>query len=247
MTGAIAMTPPDDVEVARAAEVKVLTAISHGKEAVWELAEALYHFDEASGFRRLGHESLEEWLAQPEVGITKSVYYNLVGSWRKMVVHRSIEPARLHQLDPSKVSIVAEAVGKSKVSVEDAFNDVETLGYRDLREKYKKPKKTAEKKDGKAKEPATSTLPTSDRKDEAEVLPPEVNPVNLAFLVKMAGKRWHRKPDAAQLEDWLVGEGVQLLPGLPWEQLAEAAASGAKNPRIPLEVVQALVAWKEAM
>src|SRR5271165_3749808 len=112
--------PQVAVDLAHTAEKKVYSALARGKEAAWELAEALYEFDEVSGWRRLGHESLEEWLAQPEVGIKKTLYYDLVASWRKMVVHREVEPSRLKLLEPSKVAIVAQRVGKAQVTVDEA-------------------------------------------------------------------------------------------------------------------------------
>jgi hypothetical protein len=129
-----------DVEQAHQAEAKVREVLGETKAAAWRLAEALYAFDEAVGWRRLGHESLEEWLAQPEIGITKTTYYDLVGAWRKFVIHRGVEGERLKVLDPSKVAIVANSVEKSKATVEEALSDAEALGYRDLRAKYAKAK-----------------------------------------------------------------------------------------------------------
>jgi len=234
--------PHEAVAVAEAAQKKVYTALGRGKEAAWELAEALYEFDEVSGWHRLGHETLEEWLAQPEVGMKKSSYYDLVSSWRKMVVHQEIEPAKLKLLEPSKVAIVATRVAKAQVPVDEAISDVETLGYRDLREKYKKPKA-----EPKAKDPATKSESTSVRKDEPE--PEQAVVVSKALtlaqahdLVTKRGERWSVEKTAEYLDEL----GVSLVPDIPWEVIEEATGSGAENPRVPVAVLKSLLIWRDA-
>lgn len=234
--------PQVAVDLARTAEQKVYAALASGKEAAWGLAEALYDFDEVSGWRRLGHESLEEWLAQPEVGLKKTLYYNLVSSWRSFVVHREIEPSKLRGLEPSKVAIVAKRVAKAQVTVEEATSDVETLGFRDLREKYGKPRAEPE-----PKEPDTKSESTSGRKDSVRTDEPvEAGPkaMTIAQATELAAKRFHREPDEAKVTEHLQAMGVSLVPDIPWEDLERAVAGGGPNPRIPATVLQTIIDWK---
>ena len=84
--------------------------------------------------------------------------------------------------------------------------------------------------------------------EDAEVVP---TPVTVAFLVELAEKRWHRKPTCEQVREWveatLAERELQMVPDLPWTQLEEAAASGAKNPRVALSTIRTLLAWKQAV
>lgn len=235
----------DEVALAQSAQDKVYSALGRGKEAAWELAEALYEFDECSGWRRLGYETLEEWLAQPEVGMKKSSYYDLVSSWRKFVVHQEIEPARLKALEPSKAAIVASRVAKGQVKVDEAIGDIETLGYRDLREKYAKPKAEPKAKEPE-KKPDTKAGETSVRKDEAEPEQAVIvsRALTLAQVNELHGKRFHVRPDEAKTAELLEVMGVALVPDIPWEDIERAVAGGGDNPRIPVAVLKSLLIWR---
>jgi hypothetical protein len=113
---------------------RVVEAIKDGKAALWALAEALHEFDEARGWQALGFETLGEWLADPEIGMRQSTYHNAIRRWRKL--SPKVEPKRLVGLDPSKVTIVMGAIARNETPLDEVLDDVETLGARDLREKY---------------------------------------------------------------------------------------------------------------
>lgn len=127
-----------EVEAAEAFAIEkcVKTAMRKGRLALWELAEALYEFDECHGWIKLGNESLAEWLADPEVSMSMGTYRRMVRTWRKLVVEKRIDPVRLRQLDQSKVAVVVDKVAKNEVLVDEALADVESMGARDLREHY---------------------------------------------------------------------------------------------------------------
>ena len=105
----------------------------------WELAELLYELSEDGGWKLLGHESLAEFLAQPDIGISRSGYFQMTRAWRDLVITRGVDPDELRQLEPSKVREVVPAIMAGNVSIEDAFADAKILGHRDMREKYRDP------------------------------------------------------------------------------------------------------------
>jgi hypothetical protein len=113
-----------------------VASLRAGRAAAWDLARALYEFDEQSGWTALGYETLTEYLADPEVAQSRRSYYRMVRLWEKMVVHRRLPEKRMAALDPSKVDMVIPAIESGKVKMKEALDDVESLGSRDLREKY---------------------------------------------------------------------------------------------------------------
>lgn len=128
-----------NAEVAFAINERIKTSIRAGREALWELAEALYEFDESSGWKALNYETRSEYLADPEVGLTLSTYKRLVRAWRVLHVQRQIEGPALGELDASKIEVVLASVETGSVTLEQALDDVKTLGWRDLREQYQRP------------------------------------------------------------------------------------------------------------
>jgi hypothetical protein len=140
---------------AQEAASQIKAALASGRKALWELAEALYAFDEMKGWQQLDYATLSDWLADTEGTITRSTYYRLVRTWRKVVVELEVDADRVSLLDQSKVAIVADKIGGEETTVDDALADVEALGAQDLREKYKpsRPKPTPA---GEAEEPASA-------------------------------------------------------------------------------------------
>jgi hypothetical protein len=127
-------------EAAFALQERVKEGMAAGRQALWILASALYEFEETAGWLALGYEKKSDWLADPEIQLTRSTYNRLVRAWRSLVVEREIDPGSLKELDASKIEIVLPRVEKGEVTMESALDDVKTLGFRDLREAYFKPK-----------------------------------------------------------------------------------------------------------
>lgn len=148
---------------------RIKASLRAGRSAAWALAEALYEFDEENGWTALGYDSLKDYLADAEVAIGRSFYFAAVSRWRKLVVLRQIGSDRLDQLDPSKVDIVLPAIEAATVKLDDALDDVEALGKRDLREKYlgrKDPARDTVDQDIVKDVVAARTAPVNDGEDE---------------------------------------------------------------------------------
>jgi hypothetical protein len=60
--------------------------------------------------------------------------------WELYVLDGGVDPRQLAVASPSKFAIPMRAIGANEVTVAEALADVETLGARDLREKYELPK-----------------------------------------------------------------------------------------------------------
>jgi hypothetical protein len=104
--------------------------------ATWELSKDLYELHERGLFRALGYDTLEEFLAMPELGMSRAQFFRLTRTWRDLVVVRQVPEERVRALEPSKVHEVLPKVMKGDAILNDALDDAEHLGFRDLRIKY---------------------------------------------------------------------------------------------------------------
>lgn len=101
-----------------------------------ELAEDLHEFSKNDMWRDLGWRSFEQWLASPEVEISRRQAYYLLDTWRELVVKRGVKPAELEKVEISKVQEVLPAIRRGYADVPDALSDCESLARDDLRSKY---------------------------------------------------------------------------------------------------------------
>lgn len=123
-------------------EVSIKDAIGRGRAAMWELAKSLYEFNEEHGWTALNYETQGEWLAQPEIGMSKRQYHRLVRIWKEATITWSIPEADVLEIEPSKFEIVLPAIESNKATVVEALEDARSMGVRDLRETYIGPQGT---------------------------------------------------------------------------------------------------------
>jgi hypothetical protein len=148
-------------EVAFALDKSIKASLRAGRIAAWDLAKAIYDFDQESGWLGLGYEKMADWLADPEVSMTYRTFRRYSDVWREVVVLRNVDPKELEDADPTKVDIVLPKVKQGK-KIGDALNDVKMMGVKDLRETYIAPRPTpapredaGEEKDAIADPPVT--------------------------------------------------------------------------------------------
>ena len=122
---------------------QVRTALLAGRAADWAVAEALWQFDQKQAWQALEYDTLNEFLADPEVGISRSAYYRYISVYNELVVRRELSVEELLDVDISKADTVLAAIRDSRVAVDVAVSDARTLGRRDLREKYAIPQRTS--------------------------------------------------------------------------------------------------------
>lgn len=123
---------------AYAHEQRIKDTLHAVNRSTWELAEALYQFHEAGLWRPLGYDTLEEFLAQPDIGMKRTLFFRMTRVWRDLVVTRRVPPGELADVDISKADVVRPAIMAGNVEPEQALSDAATLGRRDLTEKYAK-------------------------------------------------------------------------------------------------------------
>lgn len=121
-------------------EIRIKRNVSQVAGKTWELAKDLYELHEGGEWALLGHDTLEDFLAQPDLGIQRTHFFRLTKMWRDLVVVRQIEPEKLKALEPTKVAEVTPAIMRGDVKVDDALSDAEVMSKSDLREKFRKAK-----------------------------------------------------------------------------------------------------------
>ena len=118
-------------------EQQVKQAAGSIHEAWWNFAEKLYVFHEGGYWQVLGYDSLAEFLAQPDLGLSRSQFFKMTKTWRDLVEVKKIKPARLMKLEPSKVHEVVPAIMRGEVKPKDALDDAAALSYSDVKKKYR--------------------------------------------------------------------------------------------------------------
>jgi hypothetical protein len=126
----------DRAEAMFAVEAAIKENLAVGRGAAWELARNLYEFNEESGWTALSYETQADWLAQPDIGMTKTEFFRMVRRYRELVINRQLDQVTLVELAPSKVDIVMPAIESGKITMQEIIDDVQQLGARDLRDKY---------------------------------------------------------------------------------------------------------------
>jgi hypothetical protein len=160
------------VDRAFALEQAIKESLGRGREVWWNLAEQLYAFHEAGAWSLLGYETLREFLAQPDLGMSHSTFFQAVRLWRDLIVVRQIPAETISAVEPTKMREVYPALMRGDVSIEDALADAHSLGYRDIREKYRREKPGDDKLEA-TDEPVRAQCPTCQSWVLAEVLDAE--------------------------------------------------------------------------
>jgi hypothetical protein len=135
-----------------ALDQQVRAGLTKGREGLWEAARALHEFDGQSGWSALGYESVSHYCADPGIEISRSTYLRMVRAYEQTVVRRQVDFDRVKQIDRTKVDIVLGKVASGEKKIDDALNDAESLGFRDLRDLYwgERPEKEEKEDDGEA-------------------------------------------------------------------------------------------------
>jgi hypothetical protein len=101
------------------------------------LSEDLYQFHQQEMWRDLGHDGFEEWLAAPDIGLSRRMVYHLIDIWRELVVKAGADPEVLKRVEPARLHEVLPAIRRQQVSLDRALGDAQALSANDLRERYR--------------------------------------------------------------------------------------------------------------
>jgi hypothetical protein len=125
-------------------EVEIKQMIHHIRTSWIELAAKLYDFMEAEHWRSLGHDSVQEWMAQADVGLEWRQVYAYIQAYREWIVKRNVDPSRVADIAIGRLREVTPAVQRGLMATEDALADAESLSVNDLRDRYKNVKVAVE-------------------------------------------------------------------------------------------------------
>lgn len=129
---------PGQADIAYQCEQRIQQHVRNIRTTWIKLAEDLFQFHEDSMWADLGYTGFEAWLAGPEIELERRWVYDLISMWRELVVTRGVRPEQLAPVAVSKVREVLPAIRRGDVTVTEGLSDAETLGRRDLEEKYRR-------------------------------------------------------------------------------------------------------------
>lgn len=136
MSDVLPTITPEAAALAYAAEDGIKETLENLRHGWARLAGQLYDFQHRRLWEALGFLTYEEWLASPDIDLSRREVYSLVEAWRELVVQRGVAPKELEQLQVSKVRAVLPAVRQGRAELGEALADVRVLSKADLIEKY---------------------------------------------------------------------------------------------------------------
>lgn len=120
---------------AQGAHEQLLAGLHHANRGLALASEAAWRLRRDDGWVALGFDSIGQYLASPEVSMSRSTFYALADIWECYVVKGGQDYQRL--VAPSKLEVPLPALREGEVTAGEALADAEALGLRDLRAKYR--------------------------------------------------------------------------------------------------------------
>jgi hypothetical protein len=121
---------------AHAAHEKIMEGLHAAHYALACAAEGCHTLLASEGWTALGFESLSEYLAAPEVTLSRSEFYRLASIWERYVLDGGLDPMALQSAGPSKLEVPLPALEAGVVSAEQAVADAASMTRADLRKHY---------------------------------------------------------------------------------------------------------------
>lgn len=124
-----------DKAKAKATAERITENLARFNRSGWDLARACYDFHEGGYWLVLGFATLDKFLEQPHIDITRTYFFRLSSLWRDLVVTKGIKPSALNGIGPSKAQFVRNSIMDGKEH-EAALADARELTTRELQRKY---------------------------------------------------------------------------------------------------------------
>lgn len=121
---------------AREVEKQIIRALSATRSAGWITAKHMHRFFDERMYERLGCESENEWLAGPDVGLSRGHVRNLLAAYRALVIERQVPMKELEGVDVRKVLVGLPALKKGKVTAKELISDARALARHDIEVRY---------------------------------------------------------------------------------------------------------------
>jgi len=127
------LDPDDAFEM----EKRLKAALRLTRRSLMTVAEACHEISRSHAYEALGYETLAEFLAQPEVGMSRSEFFTAAKVHEVFVLEHGIAPDKLADAGLSKLEVVLPKVAAGEVDALAAVADATENGRRDLRERYR--------------------------------------------------------------------------------------------------------------
>lgn len=140
-TPARALTPEEQEDLATRAhetEAKIVKACQGIRTMGISLAKNLFEFNEEQMWRVLGYDSLNQFLAGPDIGLSKGHVMKLTRVYRELVVDRGVEMKELVGVDLEKVQFALPALKAGEVAPLDVISDARALNREDMQVHYQR-------------------------------------------------------------------------------------------------------------
>jgi hypothetical protein len=134
LTVAGEVVEPDD---AYEMEKRLKAALRLTRRSLLAVAEECHNISRGHAYEALGYETLAEFLAQPDVGMSRSEFFTAAKIHEVFVLEHGIEPDRLAEAGMAKLAVVLPKVTAGEIEAETAVADASTNGLRDLRDEYR--------------------------------------------------------------------------------------------------------------
>lgn len=155
------LTPQEKAALEQHAH-EVEREIHRAKQAIFTagiyLAKNVYELIEQQLWRVLGYESLNHFLASPDIELSKGHALKLTRIYRELVVDRGVPTKELVGVDLEKVQLALPAIKAGKALAQDAIADAKSLTRGDMAERYSQADPNA--KLAAEDEPERATCPT---------------------------------------------------------------------------------------
>lgn len=115
---------------------RLIEGLKGTRLAMTYVAQACWEIRRDSSWEALGYRTLAEFLADPQVSISKSSFFRFCSIWQTYHLDAGVEPEQLSAAGPQKLAIPLRALAAGEVEVEEVMDDVEALGIKDLKAKY---------------------------------------------------------------------------------------------------------------
>jgi len=140
----IAQVQPSTIEErgARAQELEdqIVVGCRAIRGAWFQLASLLYEMNAGQHYQLLGHETFKSWLGTPEVSLSPTHAYALIGIYGEFVIEGGMFPDDLNAIEATKLAETLPALRSGVIDMQTAIDDASMLSRSDLREKYRDPK-----------------------------------------------------------------------------------------------------------
>ena len=131
-----------DPEDAFAMEKRLKAALHATRRSLMAVCAACHDISRNHAYEALGYETLAAFLAQPDVGMSRSEFFTAAKIHEVFVLEHGVDPERLAEAGMAKLAVVLPKVAEGELDAEDAVDAAASNGLRDLRDEYREPRES---------------------------------------------------------------------------------------------------------